>query len=670
MKKIVFLLMLCSINLVAQKYELGKVTVQELEEKVCPSDSSAVAAILFSKGESRFTYVENKGFVLTTNVQTKIKIYKKEGYDWANKSVRYYIGGNTKEGVSFKNEATYNLVGGKVEKTKLKSDGEFDEKVNDFWGRKKITLPNVKEGSIIEFEYTLTSENFGSLDEWFFQESIPVLYSEFKTYIPDFYVFKPIFKGFLQPKVTQNSKTITISSVQQRSQIQNWGSVNKQEGTSLSQSEYNEIITTYLVEKAPALKEEAYVNNIKNYISSVVLELSGVRKANMTYKDYSTTWEGLVKDIYQNEKFGNELNKTGYYEKDIDAILAQTTSEEEKIATIYNHVKSTMNWNDYYGFYCNDGVRKAYLSKTGNVAEINLMLTSMLRYAGFDANPVIISTRGNGVAVFPARTAYDYVISGLNYNNQLILLDATNKYSLPNILPIRDLNWYGRLIRKDESSIQVNLMPEFNSKEMINLMAEINVNGEISGKARDQYLDYNAFVYRDNYNGLNNESRIEKIEKYYPGLEISELEVQNATDLSKPIVENYSFTSANHVEIIGDKMYFSPLLHFTLKENPFKQETRLYPIDFVFPHQDKYSISIKIPEGYTVETMPASKAIGMTDNKAVYKYTISNTGNQIQLMYTFDVNTAIIGSEDYEEIKAFYKDMVEKNTEKVVLKKI
>lgn len=667
MKKIIFLALLCSINAVAQKYELGKVTVQELEEKVCPTDTSAVAAILFSKGESRFTYVENKGFVLSTTVQTKIKIYKKEGYDWANKSVRYYIGGNSKESLSFKNEATYNLVGGKVEKTKLKSDGEFDEKVNDFWGRKKITLPNVKEGSIIEFEYTLTSENFGSLDEWFFQETIPILYSEFKTYIPDFYVFKPIFKGFLQPKVTQTEKTVTITSV---SRDRMTGNNRTNSAASLDQSEYKEIITTYVVQKAPALKEEAYVNNIRNYISSIVLELSGIRKANMAYKDYSTTWEGLVKDIYQNEKFGNELNKTGYYEKEIDAVLAQATSQEEKIAAIFSYVKSNMNWNKYYGYYCNDGVRKAFQNKTGNVAEINLMLTSMLRYAGFDANPVILSSRGNGIALFPARTAFDYVITGLQFKNQMVLLDATNKYALPNILPIRDLNWFGRLIRKDESSTQIDLMPTTNSKEMINLMAEINAQGEITGKTRDQYFDYNAFIYRDSYNGLNNDSRIEKIEKQYLGLEITALEVINSDDLSKPIIENYSFSSTNHVEIIGDKMYFSPLLHFTLKENPFKQETRLYPIDFVFPHQDKYSISVKIPEGYTVETLPESKAIGMSENKAVYKYAISNTGNQIQLVYSFEVNTAIIGSEDYEEVKAFYKDMVEKQTEKVVLKKI
>ena len=666
MKKVAFLFMLCSLNLAAQKYELGKVTLQELEEKVCAIDSSAAAAILFSKGEARFDYVENKGFVLSTNVKTKIKIYKKEGYEWANKTVEYYIGGSIKEGVTFKNEATYNIVNGKVEKTKLKSDGEFEEKVNEFWRRKKITLPNVKEGSIIEFEYTLISDNFGSLDEWFFQSSIPVLHSEYKTLIPEYFIFKPIYKGFIQPKVTQEKRFVALPVFSRGA----GDASGKNRNASVDKEQYEESRTVYVVDNVPALKEEVFVNNIKNYISSVVCELSGVQMPNANYKDYSTTWEGVVKVIYQNDNFGSELRKLGYYDKDIDGILVNLKSEEEKIAAIFKHVQTTMNWNEFKGYYCNDGVRKAYQNKTGNVAEINLMLTSMLRYAGLDANPIILSTRGNGISLFPSRTAFDYVIAGVQVKDQIILLDATNKYSQPNILPIRDLNWFGRLIRKDETSIQIDLMPTFNSKEVVNLMAEINADGKITGKARDQYLDYNAFVYRYNYNGLTNVSRIEKLEKNYSGLEISELEVLNNNDLTKPIIENYSFNSTNHVEIIGDKMYFSPLLHFATAENPFKQENRFYPIDFVYPHQDKFSISIKIPDGYAVETLPASKAVGMFDNKAVYKYTISNTANQIQLMYIFDVNTAVIGSEEYEEVKAFYKDMVEKNTEKVVLKKI
>src|SRR6476620_4264656 len=145
-------------------------------------------------------------------------------------------------------------------------------------------------------------------------------------------------------------------------------------------------------------------------------------------------------------------------------------------------------------------------------------------------------------------------------------------------------------------------------------MGTINAEGQVSGKIREQYFDYNAFLYRNNNNILSKDSYIEKLEKRHQGLEVDGLEVQNSTDLTLPVIESYAFKSTNSVEIIGDKMYVSPLLFFTQSENPFKQETREYPIDFVFPNQEKYNISLTIPPGYVVEVLPAPKAVSMPDN--------------------------------------------------------
>ena len=665
MKKLIVLALFFSLNLFSQKYELGKVTVEELNQKAFPSDTSAVAAILFNVGEARIEYSQNNGFEITTTVKTKIKIYKKEGYEWANKAVKYYIGGNVEEKLSFSDAATYNLVDGKVVKTKLKSDGEFTEKANKFWGRKKITLPNVKEGSIIEFEYSLKSESFGSLDIWEFQSSIPVVYSEYKTFIPEYYVFKPLLKGYLSPKVV---KEVANKSVVLRSSQRGGGRIVQTEYSS-DQINYSETRTTYTLSNIPALKDESFVNNIRNYIASVEHELTSIQFPGEAYKSYSTDWETVVKTIYDNDNFGPELSKSGYFEKDLDAVLVGTNSLEEKLAAIFVFVKSRMNWNEFYGYSCDAGVKKAYQEKVGNAAEINLMLTAMFRHVGFEANPILISTRGNGVSFSPSRTAFDYVISGVELNGQVVLFDATNKFSLPNILPIRDLNWFGRIIRKNGSSSTVDLMPKSNSKEVVNVMAEIKSDGEVTGKMRDLYFDYNGYIYRDNNNGITKESIVERIEKKHQGLEISDYDVQNNSDLTKPIVESFSFLTTNAVEIIGDKMYFSPLLFLALTENPFKQEIRQYPIDFVFPHQDKYTISIKIPEGYTFETVPQSIALALPENLASFKYNISNTDNQIQLTFVTDINQAIIGSEYYEAVKEFFKEMVNKNTEKVVLKK-
>lgn len=664
---LIILAVLAFLNCNAQKQELGKVTIDELKQKVCPTDTSAAAAVLFNIGKSYFDYSANEGFRLITEIITKVKIYKKEGYEFASHSQRYYIGGNESELVNYSKATTYNLVDGKIEKTKLSGDGEFNEKMNKYWGQKKITMPNVKEGSIIEYRMEIRSPYFHDFPEWEFQDEIPVVYSRYTTLIPEYYIFNPRFKGYLTPKIEKedSSKSLSITTKDRSEGLLAKTNFDSQTLT------YIEAKTVYTLENVPALKDESYVNNIDNYTAAVLHELASVRFPNSSVKSYSTDWETVVKKIYESDDFGTELNKTGYFEKDLDQLLSSVPAQSDRIAAIYDFVKSKMNWNEFRSIYCDGGVRKAYQDKKGNVAEINLMLTAMLRYAGIPANPVILSTRQNGIALYPSNSAYDYVIAGVEIDGgHIVLLDATEKYALPNLLPIRDLNWFGRVIRKDGTSSIINLMPDSNSKDVINIMANINNNGEVTGKVRDQYFDYHAYTFRNANNGMAKDAYIDMLEKKYQGLEVRDYEVQNSNDLSKPLIENYSFTTTSFVEIIGDKMYVSPFLFFAKTENPFKQENREYPVDFVFPKQTKYNISIVIPEGYAVELLPAPKLVSMPDELASFRYNITTTGNQIQVLYTLDVNNAIINADYYGELKAFFKEIIDNQTEKIVLKKV
>ena len=67
--KCIALFILIGFSAEAQKYELGEVTKQDLEEKVHPQDPSAPAAILFSKGHTYFTFSDSEGFQLVTQVE-------------------------------------------------------------------------------------------------------------------------------------------------------------------------------------------------------------------------------------------------------------------------------------------------------------------------------------------------------------------------------------------------------------------------------------------------------------------------------------------------------------------------------------------------------------------------------------------------------------------------
>ncbi|MEO8516572.1 MAG: transglutaminase domain-containing protein [Flavobacterium sp.] len=665
---LIVVLLCCKINIYAQKHELGEVTIEELKEKSFAKDTSAVAAVLFEKGKTTFEFTQADGFKVVTEVDVKIKVYKKGGYDLANKEVEFYVGGNNDESVSFSKAITYNLVNGAIEKTKLKNDGQFAEKKNKFWSINKITMPNVKEGSIIEYRYTIKSPYTSTLPDWAFQRDIPVVYSEYTAGIPEYYVYNVYRKGFLSPTETVNKlkKTITLEYKQNTmTTLHSAGGVNR----TSQDIYYVDTQTTFKLENIPALKEESFVNNINNYTASVEHELSQVLMPNSPIESFSNSWENVVKKIYDSEEFGTQLKKEGYFEDDLKKLLAGLTGRDEKIAAVFSYVKSRMNWNSQFGYYSDGGVKKAYADKTGNIAEINLMLTAMLRYAGVNANPVLLSTRANGIAVYPSRTAFNYVIAAVEIENDLILLDATNKNALPNVLPLRDLNWFGRIIRKEGTSAEVDLTPKMISKDYINVMAKINEKGEIEGKLKEQYFDYNAFNFRDKYTDINKESYIEKLEKKYNNIEVGEYDVVNKNEFDKPVIETYSFKQNSSVDIIGDKMYFSPLLFFAQTVNPFKQEKREYPVDFTFPTQDKYLISVTIPEGYAVESMPVPLAIKLGEY-ADFKFNISNAGKQIQISAIVDINTSIVPSESYGDLKTFFAEMIKKQTEKIVLKKI
>lgn len=647
---------------IAQSMDPGKVSIDDLKASSHPADSSAAAAILYERGETSFEFrQQHNGFVMVTNVKMRIKIYKKEGYERASHSIPYYYPSESRETVNYRNAVTYNLVDGKIVKTKLKSDGEFDEKLNKYWNVKKIAMPAVKEGSIVEFEYTKESPMLTNLEPWAFQTSIPVNYSEFRTNIPEYFTYKINMKGSANIKTTKESlqKSFEVASKERGSGHATF---------SQDKVDYEMTRTTYIGTNLPAMKDEAFVNNIRNYTSSLFHELAMIKYPNSTPKIFATDWESVCRTIYDHSDFGDELNKTGYFEDDLTALLSGVNAPAQRMNKIFDYVKNNIKWDGYQGYYCVNGVKRAYKEKTGNVAEINLILTSMLRHAGLNAHPVLLSTRSNGIAYFPNRTAFNYVVAAVEDPSGTILLDATERYSSPNILPIRDLNWFGRLIRRDKTSAEIELMPSTTSRETVSIQYDLAENGEVSGKLRKQLTNHMALMFRDRHLSTTKDAYLETLENENGKIEIADYE-RDDSDLNAPVVESYAFKHNSAVDIIGGKIYLKPLLFLADDKNPFLSETREYPIDFGFPTEYKYNVSISIPAGYVVESLPVPMNVSMENKVSQFKYSIATQGDKIQVAYSFNMNEAILSADYYAALKAYFQQLIDKQQEKIVFKK-
>jgi len=632
--KFYFLSFLAFLSLFASAQELGKVTLEELKATHSKIDSTAVAETIFAKGVTSFFVNEDQGYFALTEMIYKIKIFKKEGFDYANIAIPYYKEGSSFEKVSISDAATYNLVGDKIVKTKLKSSEEFIVNESENWKTKKFVFPNVKEGSVIEYKVKLTTPFIWNLNTWNFQTSIPVLYSYYKISAPDKLVYQHFSRGYEPINVVKNPD-----------------------------------FYEYSIANVKPLKDESFVNNVNNYRSSLRLELASFIQSNGMPKNFSNTWESLIAEIYKGD-FGTELNRTRYFGSDLENLMKGVENREDKINTIFNYVQSKFTWNGKNGYNTELGVREAYKSKTGNVADINLVLIAMLREAGIEVSPILLSTRNHGVAYTPSHSAYNYVIAGIEVPNALILLDATSKYSRPNILPIRALNWTGRIIRKSGSSAEVDLIPSLYSN--LNAMYTINLNedGSISGNARTKRNNYNAHIYRANYADLSKDALVKQIQDKYTNFEINDFEHKNFANLDQDILETYDFKVNQAADIIGDQIFFEPSFVFNIKNNPFLDEDRKYPVDFVYNQKETISYIITIPDGYEVEYLPKSSLLKLQSDRYIIKWVISADKNKISLRINEEINQPIISAEEYKELKLLFDEYVKLQTEKIILKKI
>ncbi|MDR7372488.1 DUF3857 domain-containing protein [Flavobacterium aquidurense] len=643
----------------AQKYELGKVTVAQLQEKVYPQDTTAPAAIIFKKGRTFYTYNLSTGFSANHVYEFKIKIYKKEGLSWADQKVRFYIGYENlnEDRLEFSDAITYNLENGAIVKTKLDNQGTFRKKVNKYWKEKIITLANVKVGSIIEYKYVLKSENIVKLPDFDFQYNIPVNYFEYKTEIPEFFIYKTIKVG---------STPITSDAKMGRGS-QSFDNEYKQT-TNIS---YQQINSFYTGKDIPALTPEPYVDNMDNYKGSIQHELERVRYPEKPVKDYTMTWEGVASTIFKDGSFGKELDKRDFLLEDVTKLLSNIESPVERLNIIFKFVQNKMNWNEENGYYTDKGVEKAYADQTGNTAEINFILINMLKLAGIEVNPVLVSTVENGIPVYPTRTGFNYVIAAAVIDGKQILLDATHKFTAPNILPLNVLNWKGRLIKKDGTSQEIDLYPLYVSKESSSAIAKLDPSGKIEGKVRIQRTDYDAYSFRIKNADKNQENYLEKYEEQLGDLKISDYAIENKkTNLTNPILETFSFISENQTEIIGGKIFINPLLFFTRTKNPFTQEKRQMGIYFGYPEQEKFNLNLNIPEGYVVESLPQPTRISSEDKAISYTFNISNEGNKIQIICLMEINSSIFAAEAYTGLKDLFQKMLASQNEKIVLKKI
>lgn len=631
----------------AQSVRFGKINKEDFADKQYEKDPSADAVVLYKKKFTHYVYDDITGWELVTTIHERIRFYNADGFDHATKKVNYYKG-NEQESIAVK-AYTYNLEDDKIVKTKLDRKSVFNEEVSDKWGAKSFTMPNLKEGSIVEWVISINSPYTTYIDDVICQYDIPIKYLECKVEIPEYFLFN-FYPSRYYPLNIKQLRT-------QKKHLTQSGTVNISENTYLLKQEH-----------IPALVEEPYVNNINNYRAKIKFEIAAYLPRNGVGERYNTSWEEVTKSIYSSARFGGELKKSNHFKEDLQRVLTNSSNQNEQIIHIFEFVKNKMKWDGYHGKYTSSkGIKAAYKESVGNVADINLTLVAMLREAGIKANPILVSTRSHGIPLFPTKKGFNSILAGVEQNGQVILMDASSKYSSPNVLPRKDLNWEGRLIRNDGSSTTVSLYPKNYNFKDVKLNVKLDQDGFLDGLMVTTYNGLNALEYRTATADKKEEDIISSIESKHEAIEIEQFRINNKEKCSKPISEMLKFTQENAADIIGDKIYISPLLFLTVNENPFKLEERLYPVDYAAPWSNQTKISLTIPEGYALESKPEDLSLTLPDQMGDYVLKTEFKNNKIVVTSKTRLNIPVVSSNYYPTLKELYKRAIENQLEKIVL---
>ena len=638
----------------AQKIKLDKVTEDELELKVYAEDSTAAAIYLDKVRETYFDYKTSSGFMIINEFKERIKILSKEGLDYATKKILSYKNDSDKERVDDIEGVTYNLVDGKIEEIELKKDGIFENERSEHWDETSITMPAVQVGSIVEWSYTTISP-FYKIDDLILQEDLPIVEYYAKIRTPGMFTFRRLKKGYfdITPKESIADGGVNFENAYGQS---NYAS-------------YKELVAEYTQNDVPALKEEVFLINPDNYRRSIVYELISTEFTEGNKKEYATTWEEVAKTIFKQREFGGQMSPSLSLKKVAARMVADHKTQAEKIEAALAYVKSKIKWNGNYGKYTDDGIDEALKRGSGDVAEINLLLTVLLRECGVQANPVLIGTKQHGIPSFPTLEGYNYVVVGVRDGLKTILLDATDKFSAPNILPTRVYNWYGRMVNKEGVSQEIDLYETISPQKDRYVMADLNEDGSINGVLKQRYKSLEAFELRHKVDEESLETYTQERAVDLGVDEVTNLKLEGIEELSAPITESLEFKINQGVDQIPGQIYLNPLLFFTMGDNPFKSDVRISPVEFNYPFFHNTNVTLKLPEGYEVQQLPEPIKIALPGELGSFVYSITHMGQTLQVMTKFNLTGTFVPYDYYQSLKEFFNRRVAKETEKVILQK-
>ncbi|GAB2704248.1 hypothetical protein GCM10011495_39050 [Hymenobacter frigidus] len=657
--------------------KFGKPDPKDFTAAPFVGDSAAAAVVLCDFGTTSFQ-LKGSNFQLVTERITRIKILKKAGYDAATVTIPLYHQNTNEEKISALRGTTYNLVNGQVVKTKLENSNAFTEERTANVRVRKFTLPDVREGAVIEYAYTVTSDFLFNFQSWTFQRDIPVRWSEYRANIPEYFDYKMLMQGYHGMAVNSREEGSGQYVLHTSGSFE--GGTGGFGGKSGRVAASNDIITAqvtnyhWAMKDVPAFRDEPYMTTADDYLDRIDFELAGEKFPGQAYRNVAGTWSKIDLELLGDDNFGMQLDRGNFMKDQMVALAAKHPEVAARAAAVREAVMAAVRYDGTDRYHTTGSLRKAFDAHRGTSADVNLLLIAALRDAGVPAQPLLLSTRDHGRVnqLLPLLERFNYVVALVPLTGgKDLLVDATEPLLPCGVLPERCLNQAGRLIMKNPAEGRwVDLSPTQRHVHYQQIALTLDAQGGLTGKVHEEHGGYAGASARRELTRLGDKKYMAELARTHSSWTVPKFAVAERENVAKPLAVDYEFAQPADDTNTATTLYLSPLQEFNNEQNPFHHDDRQFPVDFGAAQDEITVLTLTLPEDYELAELPKPAVVEMPDNGGRFIYSVSATApGVVQLTSRLNLRKPMYGADEYASLREFYRLMLAKHGEKLVIKK-
>jgi hypothetical protein len=614
-------------------HKFGSISSEEINLKSCAFDPEASAVVLLDEGYSDYT--DDHG--LMTYYHKRLKILKEDGIKYGDVRLLYYHDNDFESIDNIEAVSIYTDENGRRTDIPVESKSIYSKKINKYRTEVTFALPNVKPGSILEYKYRVVAKHYGGLKDWYFQSDIPVLKSQYQMkVVPDQEIsylvqYNPNYK-------------VTVNNMK------------------------NEQAIRFEMNNIPALTDEPYMDARQDYIQKVIFQTTKYAGYVGVVK-YMSTWKEISRELNSRSDFGRQLKLKIDECQDFLTTSLNGKSDLEKMQAVHRYVANNLTWDGVYGLTAEDGIKNLWKKKTGHSAEINLLLVNLLREAGLEAYPMLVSERGHGKVNKdqPFINQFNNVFAAVYIGNKRYYLDATDKFTPSLIIPYGILNTTGYITDNKAGELIDIQENDIRYRENITISGTLNENGELSASVSLESKDYAKTEKMRNYVNNKNEYVDKYIRKELVNFDVNNFDIKNTEEENLPLKQSFDFKT--RIQSTGDYSFLTFNMFTGLQNNPFIVNDRFSHINFGYKKTISLTYLVNLPANYNVDALPKNIKLVNPGNTVTLTRQFFLEKSQLVAKIKVDIDKTLFNVGEYDEIKDFFKQMVSLMNEQVVLKK-